>query len=71
MNEKDRARHWLNLLERSVSSQSRLAYAVMNHDVMLEEGKVTKPENMYIGPTASPNPEAKLTFRKRIGMLGT
>jgi len=45
--------------------KAMLCYVVMNYDIKLEGGETVRPENLYVGSTVSPNPAAKVMFRKR------
>jgi len=45
--------------------KAMLCYVVMNYDVKLEGDSKVRPENMYMGASVSPNPFAKVMFRRR------
>jgi len=46
--------------------KAMLCYVVMNYDVKLEGDSKVRPENMYMGASVSPNPFAKVMFRRRV-----
>ena len=44
--------------------KATMAYVIMNYDMKAEVERV-RPENVYMGPRLSPNPTARVLFRKR------